>query len=71
MSKATGSPILKFGLLALAVLAIVFLAMRMMGGTGGEDELGVVPEPKYDPVDPIDPANVIGGGSGGPAPVKK
>jgi hypothetical protein len=69
MSKATGSPILKFGLLALAVLAVVFLVMRMSGG-GGEDELGVVPEPKYDPVDPIDPANVIGGDLGG-TPVKK
>lgn len=69
MSKAAGSPMLKFGLLALAVLAIVFLVMRMSGGDG-TDELGVVPEPKYDPVDPIDPANVIGGDLGG-TPVKK
>ncbi len=71
MSKATGSPFVKFGLLALAVLAVVFLAVRMMGGDSNA-ELGEVPPPKYDPVSPLDPKNVIGGGApGGPSPVKK
>ena len=71
MSKATGSPVVKFGIVALAVLAGIFLVMRMMGGDGSE-ELGEVPPPKYDPVSPLDPQNVIGGGDpGGPTPVKK
>jgi hypothetical protein len=71
MSKAQGSPILKFGIIALAILAVVFLLSRMMGGDDTE-ELGEVPAPKYDPVSPLDPQNVIGGGDpGGPSPVKK
>ena len=71
MSKATGSPVVKYGLLALVVLAGIFLAMRLFGG-GEEEGLGEVPAPKYDAVDPLDPQNVIGGGGpGGPSPVKK
>jgi len=70
MSKANGSPVIKFGVIALAILAVVFLLSRMMGGDDTE-ELGEVPAPKYDPVDPIDPQNVIGGDLGGSAPVKK
>lgn len=71
MSKATGSPLVKFGLLAVAVLAAIFVIMRMTGGDGQAEELGTVPPPKYDAVDPIDPANVIGGDLGGASPVKK
>ncbi|MEO7454034.1 MAG: hypothetical protein ABIV13_04655 [Fimbriimonadales bacterium] len=71
MSKAQGSPFLKIGIVALAVLAAVFFYARMTGGSENE-ELGAVPPPKYDPVSPLDPQNVIGGGSpGGPTPVKK
>jgi hypothetical protein len=71
MSKAQGSPFLKIGIVAVAVLAAVFFYVRMSGASENE-ELGEVPAPKYDAVSPLDPQNVIGGwGPGGPTPVKK
>jgi len=59
--KGSESPIIKFGLIALVVLAVVFAIMKFTGAGGGDsDGIGTMPEPKFAPVDPIDPANVIG-----------
>jgi len=65
--KGSESPIIKFGLIAILVLLVVFAIMKFTGA-GGDDQsgLGEVPKPKFDPVDPIDPKNVIGNNPNGP-----
>lgn len=70
--KATGSPILKFGLAALAILAAIFAYTRFSGGSE-EEELGQTPPPRADGevLPPLEDKYVIGKSpyspSGGPA----
>lgn len=64
--KGSDSPIIKFGLIVLVVLAVAFAIMKFTGAANGEkDGIGETPAPKFAPVDPIDPKNVIGGELGG------
>lgn len=64
--KGSDSPIIKYGLIALVVLAIVFAVMKFTGGGDGSDQgLGKTPEPTHAPVDGIPPESVIGGDLGG------
>ena len=61
------SPFIKYGLIALAILAVVFAVSRMTGGSD-TDELGEVPPPRPGSPDlgPIDDQFIIGGGGSGP-----
>jgi hypothetical protein len=64
--KGSDSPVIKYGLIALVVLAIVFAVMKFTGGGDGPDQgLGETPKPQHDPVDGIPPESVIGGDLGG------
>ena len=66
--KGNDSPLIKYGLIALAVLAVVFAISKMSGGSD-EDELGEVPPPREGSPDlgPIDDKFIIGkGDSSGP-----
>jgi hypothetical protein len=60
--KGSDSPIIKYGLIALVVLAIVFAIMKFTGGgsDGPDQGLGETPKPTHEPVDGIPPESVIG-----------
>ena len=59
--KANGSPIVKFGIVALAVLAAIFAYTRFSGGDESE-ELGETPPPRADGevLPPLDDKYIIG-----------
>jgi hypothetical protein len=68
--KANGSPIVKYGIAALAVLAAIFAYTKFSGGGSEAEELGKTPEPKTDVVlPPLDDKYIIGKG-GFKAPAK-
>jgi hypothetical protein len=59
--KAQGSPIVKYGLIALVVLAAIF-AFTRMGGGGASEELGETPKPRADGeiLPPLEDKYIIG-----------
>ena len=61
--KANGSPIVKYGIAALAVLAAIFAYTKFSGGGEEADGIGKVPEPKTDVVlPPLEDKYIIGKG---------
>lgn len=71
--KGNDSPIVKYGLIALVVLGIVFAVVRFSGMGSDEGSYGETPPPREEGevLPPLDPKYIIGNDPNDPKPIGK